>query len=394
MLNWPQFSASSLWIRFAFPEDLFVILDKLLNGDFNEDATTGVLEEFIDSVFLALDSFTSIPIVSSALNERLGPLSEFCLSGTGRSAAVRSVFAQLLKQSLPLGYDGYPPENGIPLPQVLAKARDRWARRLKPLAPGIRIETFPSANTWTTTHTDIITPLFYRSRAVRTTFTSWLERRLGNSLGVDLLVPLLHGFLDSSPPEYIIETRAWDGYFSQLVDLVWKQHASSPQAVQSAALILQFSKDRTHFISILSTRLANSSVENISHGMLALVSRLWSIAREDSEVYVEAMVDHAMQWAARRLSDGSRVLESDTTLFAELGRCFCVHGFRQLNTDRSDHLIRQTKGPKVYLAEPVIASGIKHHIQIQEVISLCTTLIQNCDLKVRERCSDCARIEN
>lgn len=280
-----------------------------------------------------MGSFTSIPKVSSALNERLGSLSEFCLSETGHSAVVRSVFAQLLKRSLPLGYDGYPPENGVPLPHVLAEARDRWARRLKPLAPGIRIETFLSPNTWTATHTDIITPLFYRSRVVRTTFTSWLERRPSNGLGADLLVPLLHGFLDSSPSGYEIETRTWDGYFSQLLDLVWNQHASTPEAVQSVALILQFSKDRTHFVSMLSTRLENSSVENIGHGVLSLASKLWSVARKDSEVYVEAVVDHTMQWVVRRLSDGSGVSECDATLFGELGRCLCVDGFHELNAD-------------------------------------------------------------
>ena len=321
MISWLQLSASSLWIRFAFPEDLLVILDKLLNGEFNADPATGALAELIDSIFSVLGSSTSIPTISSALNGRLMPLSELCLSEMG-SSAVRSVFAQLLKRSLPLGYDGYLTENDVPLSQALVEAEDRWARRLKLLAPGIRVETFLSTNTWTTTHVDIITPLFYHSRMVRTAFTSWLERGMTNRLGVDLLIPLLYGFLDSSPPGHVIETQTWDGYFSQLLDLVWKQHASSPKAIASAVLIFQFSKDRTHFVSILRKRLAKSSVENISHGVLTLAYKLWSLAQEDSEVYVGAVIDHAMQWAVRRLSDGSRVSESDTALLGELGR-FC-----------------------------------------------------------------------
>jgi hypothetical protein len=248
----------------------------------------------------------------------------------GSSSAVRSVFAQLLKRSLPLGYDGYLTENDVPLSQALAEAEDRWARRLEPLAPGIRIETFLSTNTWTTTHVNIITPLFYHSRTVRTAFASWLERGMTNGLGVDILIPLLYGFLDSSPPGYVIETRTWDGYFSQLLDIVWKRHESSPKAIGSTILIFQFSKDRTHLVSVLSKRLAKSPVENISHGILTLASKLWSLAREDSEVYVGAVIEHIMQWAVRRLSDGSRVSESDTALFGELGGFCDVRVFHQL----------------------------------------------------------------
>ena len=389
MVNWLQLSASSLWIRFAFPEDLLVILDKLLNREFGADTTIEALEDVIDSVFSVLGSSTSIPAISLALNERLAPLSEFCLLETGSSAAVRSVFAQLLKRSLPLGYDGYLTENGTPLSRVLAEAEDRWARRLKPLAPRVQTETFLSTNTWNITHVDIITPLFYHSRAVRTSFASWLEQGMTDGLGADLLVPLLYGFLDSSPSGYVIETRTWDGYFSQLLDLVWKQDASSPKAIGSAALVFEFSKDRPHFVSILNKRLAKSSAENVSHGILALASKLWSLDREDSEVYVGAVIDHAMQWVVRRLSDGSEVSETDTGLFRELGRLCDVRVFHQPTDDYSDHLIRQAKNVKVYLAEPVITSGVKYHMQIQEVISLCTTLVRHCSLKVWEGCIDC-----
>lgn len=36
----------------------------------------------------------------------------------------------------------------------------------------------------------------------------------------------------------------------------------------------------------------------------------------------------------------------------------------------------------------MIVSGIKHHMQTKQVIFLCTTLVQNCSLKVRQVCSD------
>jgi len=322
---------SSLWIRFAFPEDLLVILDKLLRGEFDADATTGALSELVDSVFSVLGSSTSIQTILSALNERLTPLSEFCLSEMGSSATVQSVLAQLLKRSLPLGYDGYLSEDDAPLSKVLVEAEDRWARRLKPLATGIRIEAFLSTNTWTATHVDIITPLFYHSRSVRATFSSWLERGMTNGLAVDLLVHLLHGFLDSCSPEYVAEIPIWDGYFSRLLDLVWERHANSSKAVGSVALIFQFSKDRTHFTSILSKRLAKSQVETVGHGILALASKLWTLARKDSEGYVGAVVDHATQWAVRRLSDGSRMSGSDTALLGELGRFCDVGAFSPTN---------------------------------------------------------------
>ena len=317
-----QLLASSLWIRFAFPEDLLIILDKLLEGELNADATTGALAELVDSVFSVLGASTTIPRILSALNERLTLLSEFCLSKQGSSPVIQSVFAQLLKRLLPLGYDGHLTENSAPLSKVLAEAEDRWARRLKPLAPGIRIETFLRTKAWTTAHVDIITPLFYHSRSVRETFASWLERGMTNGLGADLLAPLLHGFLDSCPFEYVAESGTWDRYFSQLLDLVWKQHASPSKAVGSAALIFRFSRDRTHFASILSQRLAESPVETVSRGTLVLASKLWGLAREDSGGYVRAVIDHTMQWAVRRLSDGSRISESDTALLGELGR-FC-----------------------------------------------------------------------
>ena len=236
---------------------------------------------------------------------------------------MQSLFAQLLKQFLPLGYDGYLTDVDARLSKVLVEAQDRWARRLEPLAPGIQIETFLSTNTWTGTHVEIITPLFYHSRSVRAAFASWLERGMPDRLGVDLLVPLLHGFLDACPPEYVVENRTWNGYFSQLLDLVWERQANSSKAVESVALIFQLSKDRTYFASILSKRLAESSVETITHGVLVLASRLWALAREDSEGYIRAMIDHAMQWTVRRLSDGSKISESDTGLLGELSR-FCL----------------------------------------------------------------------
>jgi hypothetical protein len=207
------------------------------------------------------------------------------------------------------------------LSTVLVEAEDRWARRLEPLAPGIQIETFLSTNTWTGTHVEIITPLFYHSRSGRAAFASWLERGMPDGL-MDDLVPLLHGFLDACPPEYVVENWTWDGYFSQLLDLVWERQANSSKAVESVALIFQFSKDRTYFSSILSKRLAGSSVETITHGVLVLAARLWALAREDSEGYIGAVIDHAMQWTVRRLSDGSKISESDTTLLGELSRLF------------------------------------------------------------------------
>jgi len=333
MTNRFQLLASSLWIRFAYPEDLLIILDKLLNGEFNVDATTGALAELVNSVFSVLGSSASVPGILSALNERLTPLSEFCLSEAGSSAAVQTVFARLLKWLLPLGYDGYLTDHDALLSQMVMEAEDRWARRLNPLTPGIRIETLLSTSTWTKTHVDIITPLFYHSRLVRETFASWLERGMTNGLEVDLLVTLLHGFLDSCPPEYVVENRTWDGYFSQLIDLTWKRHPSSPRAVGSAALIFQFSRDRIHFSSILNRRLESSSIGAVSHGVFALASKLWSLAREDSEGYVGAVIDHATQWAVRHLSDGSRISESNTVLFGELGRCRDVRAFRQLTVD-------------------------------------------------------------
>ena len=311
---------SSLWIRFAFPEDLLVILDKLLDGDLNTDTATGALTELVDSVFSVLGSSISIPRILSGLNERLTSLSEFCLSETGSSTVAQSVFAQLLERSLPLGYDGCLVENDAPLSKVLVEAEDRWARRLEPLASGIRIDTFLPTGTWTTTHVGIVTPLFYRSRLVREAFVSWLKRGITHGVGVDLLVPLLHGFLDSCPPGYVVENRTWDGYFSQLLDLVWKQNGISSRAIRSTTLIFRFSKDRTHFASMLRERLAKSPAETISRGVLHLASELWSLAREGSEGYVGAVIDHGMQWVVRRLSDGSAVFENDTALLLELGK--------------------------------------------------------------------------
>jgi len=151
-----------------------------------------------------------------------------------------------------------------------------------------------------------------------------------NEPGMDLLVPLLHGFLDSCPPEYVVESLTWDGYFSQLLDLVWQRHASPCKAVRSAALIVLHSNDRTHFTSILSERLAKSSVESVSYGTLTLASELWSLVREGSEGYVGAVIDHAMQWAVRRFSDGSRISESDTALLGELSKFWDVRTPHQL----------------------------------------------------------------
>ena len=334
-----QLFASSLWIRFAFPEDLLIILDKLLKGRFNLETTTRAQTELVDSVFTVLASSTSIPTISSALNERLASLSEFCLSEMGTTTAVRSVFARLLKRSLPIGYDGYLGENHGPLSQVLAEAEDCWERRLETLAPGIRIETFLATDTWTTTHVGIVTPLFYRSRTVRAAFASLLERGVTNGLGVDLLVPLLHGFLDSCPPEYVARNQTWDRYFLQLLELIWGGHESSSRLVGSVVSIFRFSEDRKHITSVLSERLEKSPVETVSHGVLTLASKLWSISREDSEGYVGEVIDHAMQWAVLLLSDGSKLSESDITVLVELGS---YHGLRvshklTVNPFRSPH---------------------------------------------------------
>ena len=339
---------TSLWVRFAFPEDLLVILDKLLDGDLNMYNATGALTELVDSIFSVLGSSTSIPRILSGLNERLTPLSEFCLSETGSSIVVQLVFAQLLERSLPFGYDGYLVENDAPLSKVLVEAEDRWAQRLEPLAPGIRIETFLPAGTWTGTHVNIITPLLYRSRLVREMFASWLERGIINGLEVDLLVPLLHGFLDSCPPEYVVENRTWDGYFSQLLDLVWRQNAAFSKAIGSTALIFQFSKDRAHFASILGERLEKSPVGTISRGILFLASELWSKTRGDSDSYVGAAIDNGMRWVVRRLSDGSAVSESDTALLGELGKFCDVWIVRQLTADvfrPPDSTNQKRKGP-------------------------------------------------
>jgi hypothetical protein len=117
----------------------------------------------------------------------------------------------------------------------------------------------------------------------------------------------------------MVENRTWGGYFSQLLDLVWKQHEGSSRVVESAVLIFQFSEDRTRLASILRKRLEKSPVETIGHGVLALAASLWGLSPEDSGGFVIAVIDFAMQWAVRRLTDSSRVSESDNMLCEELG---------------------------------------------------------------------------
>ena len=307
-----------MWIRFAFPEDLLAILDKLFEGGFN--ATIVTQRELVDSVFSVLGSSVPTPAMMLALNDRLVPLSKFCLSEKVTSVAAQSVFAELLKRSLPLGYDGYLAKNDLSLSQVLAEAEDCWVRRLKSPAPGIRIETFLSMNTWTQIHVDIITPLLYRSRAVHTALASWLWRGMAKGLGVDLLLPLLHAFLDSCPSEYVVQSQTWDRFFSQFLDLIWKQHESCAEAIRSVILILQFSEDRPHFVTLLNKRLEKSQIESFSCGALTLASKLQRLFREDLCGYVGATIDHAMRWTVHRLSDGFKVPESDSILFGKLGR--------------------------------------------------------------------------
>ena len=171
-------------------------------------------------------------------------------------------------------------------------------------------------------HVDIITTLLYRSRTVRIAFASWLKRVMTDGLGMDLLVPLLHGFLDSCLPEYVAETRTWDRHFLQLVELVWKPGESSSKAVGSIASIFQFSEDRKYFASILRKRLEKSPVETMCYGVLVLASKLWSISREDSEGYIGEVIDHGMRWAVLCLSEGSNLSQGDTALIGGLGK-FC-----------------------------------------------------------------------
>lgn len=152
-----------------------------------------------------------------------------------------------------------------------------------------------------------------------------------DGLGVDLLVPLLHGFLDSCPPEYVVENRTWDGHFSRLLKLVCKRHESSSKVVESIASIFQFSEDRGHFASVLSKSLEKTPIESVCNIVLILASKLWNISRDDSEGYVGGVIDHAIRWAVLCLSGCSKLSEGDATLLGELGKFYNLHISSQTN---------------------------------------------------------------
>ncbi|KAI0637561.1 ribosome 60S biogenesis N-terminal-domain-containing protein [Trametes polyzona] len=301
-----------------------------------------VLDATVDRLSRSLDAVTQALPLFSRLHALLP-----------QSQALQSLLSSGVKGSLPLCFDGYPPERSFSewnIVSVVPSATKRWSLRLQAM-PSLSADSFISAESWTDATAEILTTLLYRRPSVRPSIVAWLESSGPKNCSTVHLVTLVHALYDSARDGDIlpsVENDAILDVFARLVAVI--KDARHPydicsKAVVSVSTLVTRASNRSKLLKILGKELGSVSPEKLHRYSLATAARLSETLGAEAHPLAEQLVDLGLKWAVRHFSDHAVSTEEDRATLSVIAT-----------------LAGESKTLKSHLVEPVIAAVVQERL--------------------------------
>lgn len=236
------------------------------------------------------------------------------------------VIALSVDASIPIGHDGLMRTSGLASLSKLVHIADlHWSSRLDTIPQEISILPLLNRDDWTQNIADTIAAFVYKSAGARETFWKWLSSNgLSGTPSISFLAPSVHAVIDTS---FEGVPQSGDPLISKLFDSLSNEFfvgaaGECEMQIYLASLVKIIRHDvrqRATFMKNLEIKVAQMSVHILHEDVLHLASALVKLNDGLCGPFLNAVIDHALQWAVRYLSDNLHVNDIAHRAFAELG---------------------------------------------------------------------------
>lgn len=350
--------------------------------------------QLLEELFAVLSRFDHVAVADWSHKE-LPDLLALRLRHSSTVKSLENVIVRSIISGVPTGYDGFTIPSSIKsLVAVVDRAQLQWSSRLNSLPDVLSINAFLDQGDWSTDVSSAVASLIYRSSGSQIAFWNWLSQQdLSDSSQVNRLVPSIHACFDCCAEEFgnqllssLSRDFIWKLYEAISAHLFNTAQDEAKKAVAMSCLYQMFRHipdSRAVFIKILHRETTKLSVATLHTEVLQLAVSVMRISPEYASFF-NSVLDYALQWTVRHLSDNPNLTDLDFSALDELGNCFHC-----LGTPISTHLCHNTvdlftasKEISPQFAEPVIVSAIHHHLLHTKVLQIIEILYSRTSLKV------------
>lgn len=296
-------------------DDLRLLTDQLILSVkacnvIDNNKVDGILGRFVDTLFSSLMHHEGT-VFTGWLNQHLGAF----LALRKRLVAcdiLDKVISCSVSSGIPFGCDGIRAvTEGSSLCSVVAAADTRWTCRLMPLPNDASLDTLIDEDDWNMYTSLSVASFIYRSPVARRHFWSWLTMSdLSKRPPPQRLVLPIHAFFDTIFDGELLDIRnnpVLNMLFISLTEDLFSGGLKGNDGHLYATCLLKMVKgcrlQMSDFIEVLSRGVSALSSNTLHVESLCMVHPLVEICAEGADAFVGAVVNHALQWAVRHLSE-------------------------------------------------------------------------------------------
>ncbi|CAA7269153.1 unnamed protein product [Cyclocybe aegerita] len=357
-------SAARVWIKYLEPHQLFELM-----GHLQEYGHATPAAELANVILVALSSMAASELeAESTFVQRLPQL--LSLRAVLRdSPLLDDLIAISLEATLPIGLDGFsPPSAPSDLVVVVKRSQTRWAHRSRAAKIDLDIRQFLMQTTFSEATVRIISALLYCRPVSREIFVQWVASEDCLRRDINLLLPIIHAFLDSAPLGQTVKYEIWAPLLPRIVNVLVNTSGLSALKFKAKQCLFDIlttasKPDSEKILSALVAEFKEFSKADVSAETLSAGVWLADHYGLKANVLLSIIVDNGMQWAIDRLADEKEV-EGST----------CVVQWLTL-------LVKKANVSKPHLVETLLSVVVQNHLYNVPALHLTAECLSSSQLK-------------
>ncbi|KAG5640903.1 hypothetical protein DXG03_006683 [Asterophora parasitica] len=363
-----QKSRVSIWIKYFEQDDLFQMLDALLE----DTAALGppTLEILVDILVALRALLASQADAESELIQRLPQLMAL-RSLLAESDVLDELVAVAIESSIPAYCDGAACGEALEetsLAEILKRSDLRWSRQSDLRLVDLPARSFLIQQSWSPSTVTIISGLIYRNAFSQDDFASWLATDHCTHTSPEHFVTVVHAFLDTAFCRGVaLPSDAWLPQFNRLtkslLDEGLSEHTRTTGVTCALLMARLFPSRSSEFLADVVRAIQSLPVMKVNLYLLSLGRQLHAIHPAVAKPLVTELVDHGVQWAVR--------------FFAEPEDASFNAAIEELTL-----LVKLASEIKPHLVETLMGVVIQTRLAHLPAVKLITALLSNVHLKV------------
>ncbi|KAF8128177.1 ribosome 60S biogenesis N-terminal-domain-containing protein [Boletus edulis] len=345
------------WIKFMGTEELLAAVD-LIRANFGQRRATvcDILEDILAILQYRTPRGSNPKISAPKLLEL-----QAVLPG---STLLEDMLSGTLVSQLPSGLDGYITfTEGQLLSTVLSRTKPTHLSDLRSLPVNLTSQLLEK-ETWTGSTGGIIVALLYSNPPSVQAFATWLDSKGWTRLDIHLFAPVLAAFLDCIALTSGDLSQVHDDVLHALVKLLFlgEQHHLTWH-LECIHKILELSGTRrARLVSMLQGRIQGIPIMDLAFETTFFARKLIGIS--GCGALTTSIVDRALQWAVRDLSDDTADSRDSKAALQNLR-----------------YVAIQEESLKPHLVEPLLTTLVRRHLSDASMLDLAVALIGKTPLK-------------